>query len=214
MELTLTTTYWQEISMVLATALPIQTVSIGSKWRSCAWTTYIAAGANEPSTRFEAAKPFKGAQQLASATNIEEWAYEQYFTTRPGDPDVLVAPSGAASDRVAEVTSELVHVGATTVLVSHQRAPSAEIHLVCQRPWLRNSHQSSPTFHSACSCSTSSRSTTNGATTCEVTGQARALRQLPSHHQQRVGMRYRSGASQRCPCTRRDTEGKAVCCHR
>jgi glucosamine--fructose-6-phosphate aminotransferase (isomerizing) len=91
--------------------------------------TYLGAGPNEASARFGAAKLYEGAQQLACATNIEEWAHEQYFTTRPGDPVVLIAPSGAASDRAAEILSELAYVGATTVLISDQRPPGAGIYL-------------------------------------------------------------------------------------
>ena len=91
--------------------------------------TYLGAGPNEASARFGAAKLYEGAQQLACATNIEEWAHEQYFTTRPGDPVVLIAPSGAASDRAAEILSELAYVGATAVMISDQRPPGAGIYL-------------------------------------------------------------------------------------
>lgn len=95
--------------------------------------TYIGAGPNEASARFGAAKLFEGAQQLASATNLEEWAHVQYFTTRPGDPVVLVAPDGAATDRAKEILSELAYVGATTVLVSDLRLPGADIYLPLAR---------------------------------------------------------------------------------
>src|SRR5262249_48658229 len=55
--------------------------------------TFLGAGSNEASAKFGAAKLFEGAQQIALATNVEEWAHEQYFITRPGEPVVLVAPS-------------------------------------------------------------------------------------------------------------------------
>ena len=66
---------------------------------------------------------------LSKATNIEEWAHEDYFTTRPGDSVVVVAPSGAASDRAAEIVSELSYVGATTIVVGDQPLSAKAIHL-------------------------------------------------------------------------------------
>jgi glucosamine--fructose-6-phosphate aminotransferase (isomerizing) len=92
-------------------------------------TTFLGAGPNEATARFGAAKFFEGAQQLAVTTNIEEWAHEQYFVTRPGDPVVMVAPSGAASDRAAEILSELNFVGAESVFLSDQTPPGSAIHL-------------------------------------------------------------------------------------
>jgi sugar/nucleoside kinase (ribokinase family)/fructoselysine-6-P-deglycase FrlB-like protein len=92
-------------------------------------TTFLGAGPNEATAKFGAAKLFEGAQQLAATTNVEEWAHEQYFITRPGDPVLLVAPSGAATDRAAEILSELDYVGAGTVVVSDQAPQGPAIHL-------------------------------------------------------------------------------------
>ena len=85
--------------------------------------TFLGAGPNEASARFGAAKLFEGAQQIALATNVEEWAHEQYFITRPGEPVVLVAPSGASSDRAAEILSELNYIDALPVFVGDQTPP-------------------------------------------------------------------------------------------
>ena len=71
----------------------------------------------------------EGPQLLSKATNIEEWAHEEYFTTRPGDPVIVVAPSGATSDRAAEIVSELSYVGATTIVVGDQPLSAKTIHL-------------------------------------------------------------------------------------
>jgi hypothetical protein len=132
--------------------------------------TYVAAGPSEASRRFETAKLLEGAQQLMSATNVEDWATEQCFTPRPGDPVVLVAPNGAARDRAAEVLSKLVRVGTPTVSVSDQQAPRAEMYLFRQGPSLRGFHESPPPFHSACSCPASAGSTTDGVTAAQVIG--------------------------------------------
>ena len=85
--------------------------------------TFLGAGPNEASAKFGAAKLFEGAQQIALATNVEEWAHEQYFITRPSEPVVLVAPSGASSDRAAEILSELNYIEALPVFVSDQAPP-------------------------------------------------------------------------------------------
>jgi len=91
--------------------------------------TFIGAGPNEASARFGAAKMVEGPQQLAVATNIEEWAHEQYFTTRRGESVVVVAPTGAASDRATEIVSELIYVGATTIVVGDQPISAEACHL-------------------------------------------------------------------------------------
>jgi sugar/nucleoside kinase (ribokinase family)/fructoselysine-6-P-deglycase FrlB-like protein len=85
--------------------------------------TFLGAGPNEASAKFGAAKLFEGAQQIALVTNVEEWAHEQYFITRPGEPVVLVAPSGASSDRAAEILSELNYIDALPVFVGDQAPP-------------------------------------------------------------------------------------------
>jgi sugar/nucleoside kinase (ribokinase family)/fructoselysine-6-P-deglycase FrlB-like protein len=85
--------------------------------------TFLGAGPNEASAKFGAAKLFEGAQQIALATNVEEWAHEQYFITRPGEPVVLVAPSGASTDRAAEILSELNYIDALPVIVGDQAPP-------------------------------------------------------------------------------------------
>jgi sugar/nucleoside kinase (ribokinase family)/fructoselysine-6-P-deglycase FrlB-like protein len=85
--------------------------------------TFLGAGPNEASAKFGAAKLFEGAQQIALVTNVEEWAHEQYFITRPGEPVVLVAPSGASSDRAAEILSELNYIEALPVFVGDQAPP-------------------------------------------------------------------------------------------
>ncbi len=88
-----------------------------------AWTTFLGAGPGEATARFGAAKLFEGPQQLAVSTNLEEWAHEEYFVTRVGDPVVLVNPSGAGYDRGLEILSELRYIGAQPIVVSDLRPP-------------------------------------------------------------------------------------------
>lgn len=82
------------------------------------WATFLGAGPNEATARFGAAKLFEGPQRLAVSTNLEEWAHEEYFVTRPDDPVVLVNPTGAGHDRGLEILSELRFVGATPLVIA------------------------------------------------------------------------------------------------
>ena len=96
---------------------------IAGRLSSGRFVTFLGAGPNEASARFGAAKLFEASQQIALATNTEEWAHEEYFITRPGDPVVLVAPTGAAQDRAFEILSELQFIGADATVVSDLEPP-------------------------------------------------------------------------------------------
>jgi sugar/nucleoside kinase (ribokinase family)/fructoselysine-6-P-deglycase FrlB-like protein len=82
------------------------------------WVTFLGAGPNLASAHFGAAKLFEGPQKLGVATNIEEWAHEEYFVSGAGTPVFLIAPSGASFDRAGEILSELNFIGANPVFVS------------------------------------------------------------------------------------------------
>jgi fructoselysine-6-P-deglycase FrlB-like protein/sugar/nucleoside kinase (ribokinase family) len=82
------------------------------------WITFLGAGPNLASARFGAAKLFEGPQKLGVATNIEEWAHEEYFVSGAGTPVLLIAPSGASFDRAGEILSELNFIGANPVFIS------------------------------------------------------------------------------------------------
>ncbi|HEY5988481.1 MAG TPA: PfkB family carbohydrate kinase [Streptosporangiaceae bacterium] len=84
------------------------------------WVSFLGAGPSEASARFGAAKLGEGAQILGVSSNLEEWAHEEYFCSGKATPVVVIAPSGAATDRAAEILSELTFIGADAVLVSDQ----------------------------------------------------------------------------------------------
>jgi len=84
------------------------------------WITFLGAGPNVASAKFGAAKMFEGPQRLAVATDVEEWAHEQYFISGRGTPVVVIAPDGAARDRADEIVSELAFIGADATLVGQQ----------------------------------------------------------------------------------------------
>ena len=85
---------------------------------SAPWTAFLGAGPNEATARFGAAKLIEAAQHPGVATNLEEWAHEEYFVTAPGDPVVLINPSGAGHDRGLEILSELRFIGARPIVIS------------------------------------------------------------------------------------------------
>jgi fructoselysine-6-P-deglycase FrlB-like protein/sugar/nucleoside kinase (ribokinase family) len=87
------------------------------------WLTFIGAGPNLSTAHFGAAKLFEGPQKLGVATNIEEWAHEEYFVSGAGTPVFLIAPSGASFDRACEILSELNFIGAQSVFISDTRPP-------------------------------------------------------------------------------------------
>jgi glucosamine--fructose-6-phosphate aminotransferase (isomerizing) len=94
-----------------------------------AWVAFLGGGPNEGSARFGAAKLVEAAQVLGVATNLEEWAHEEYFVTGPGAPVVVVAPSGACSDRAGEILKEVAFLGATPIVLSDRPPPPAALHV-------------------------------------------------------------------------------------
>jgi len=82
------------------------------------WITFLGAGPNLPTAYFGAAKLLEGPARLGVATNIEEWAHEEYFVSGVETPVVLVAPSGASFDRAGEILAELNFIGADAAFVS------------------------------------------------------------------------------------------------
>ena len=97
--------------------------ALGRRLAGQRWICVVGGGPNEASARFGAAKFLEGAQVLGTATNVEEWAHEEYFVTRPGTPVIVVAPSGSVGDRALDVLEELAGIGADPVLVSDVAAP-------------------------------------------------------------------------------------------
>jgi sugar/nucleoside kinase (ribokinase family)/fructoselysine-6-P-deglycase FrlB-like protein len=96
---------------------------LAARMISSRFVTFLGAGPNEATARFGAAKLFEASQQVALATNVEEWAHEEYFITRPGDPVIIVAPAGAARDRAWEILSELEFIRADATVVSDVEPP-------------------------------------------------------------------------------------------
>jgi fructoselysine-6-P-deglycase FrlB-like protein/sugar/nucleoside kinase (ribokinase family) len=102
---------------------------LGRSLAGARWVCFAGAGPNEASARFGAAKFLEGPQVLATATNVEEWAHEEYFVTAPGSPVVVVAPDGSSRDRVEDMLAELEGLEARTILVAEHSAPGVAVHL-------------------------------------------------------------------------------------
>lgn len=78
---------------------------------------FIGAGPNLAVARFAAAK-FWELGQPAAFDELEEWAHGLYFTTRPGDLVVAVAPQGPSLGRAQEILSEVAFLKAQPALIT------------------------------------------------------------------------------------------------
>src|SRR5260370_1246568 len=87
------------------------------------WVTLLWGGSNLATAHFGAAKLFEGPQKMVVATNIEEWAHEEYFVSGAGTPVLLIAPSGASFDRACEILSELNFIGANPAFMGDTMPP-------------------------------------------------------------------------------------------
>jgi glucosamine--fructose-6-phosphate aminotransferase (isomerizing) len=94
------------------------TARLAERLKNRAAATFIGAGPNEATARFGAAKLYEGPQMRGAATNIEEWAHGEYFISGDGEPVIVVAPGGAATDRVGEILAELAFINADVTVVS------------------------------------------------------------------------------------------------
>jgi fructoselysine-6-P-deglycase FrlB-like protein/sugar/nucleoside kinase (ribokinase family) len=98
---------------------------LAERLKNRAAVTYIGAGPNEATARFGAAKLYEGPQMRSAATNVEEWAHGEYFISGDGEPVIVVAPGGAATDRVGEILAELAFINADVTVVSDAPTPNA-----------------------------------------------------------------------------------------
>ncbi len=103
--------------------------AVSARLMDARMVTFLGGGPNEASAKFGAAKLFEGPQRIAVATNTEEWAHEQYFITRPGEPVILIAPQGASSDRAAEILAELDYIDASAVLIAEEAPDGGALHV-------------------------------------------------------------------------------------
>lgn len=63
---------------------------------------FLGGGPNYASALFSAAKLFEQPNLNGVPIELEEWAHEQYFLTRPGVPVFVISPIGRAHDRAME----------------------------------------------------------------------------------------------------------------
>ncbi len=82
---------------------------------------YILGGGPSYATAlFMAAKLFEMPQLLGVPVELEEWAHEQYFLTRPGTALWVIAPPGNSIDRIREQMLGAKDMGARIVAVCDQ----------------------------------------------------------------------------------------------
>lgn len=78
----------------------------------------LGAGPNYASALFSAAKLFEQPHANGVPQELEEWAHEQYFLTRPGiTPIFVIVPPGRSRDRALEQIQGAKDMGATVAAV-------------------------------------------------------------------------------------------------
>jgi glucosamine--fructose-6-phosphate aminotransferase (isomerizing) len=77
----------------------------------------IGGGPNYATALFGMAKFIEAAAYPAVSQELEEWAHEQYFCTRPGTSTFVVAPRGASVDRAREQLQAIRDVGGSAIAI-------------------------------------------------------------------------------------------------
>jgi glucosamine--fructose-6-phosphate aminotransferase (isomerizing) len=77
----------------------------------------IGGGPNYGTALFGMAKFIEAAATPAVGQELEEWAHEQYFCTRPGTLTVVIAPPGASTDRAREQLQAVRDVGGAAAVI-------------------------------------------------------------------------------------------------
>ncbi|MCA1646564.1 MAG: SIS domain-containing protein [Chloroflexi bacterium] len=77
----------------------------------------VGGGPNYATALFGMAKFIEAAAYPAVGQELEEWAHEQYFCTRPGTTTFVVAPPGASVDRAREQLQAIRDVGGRGVAI-------------------------------------------------------------------------------------------------
>lgn len=78
---------------------------------------FLGGGPNYGTALFAMAKMIESSRHNSIGQELEEWAHEQYFCTRPGTFTVVIAPPGASLDRAREQLQAVRDVGGTAVAV-------------------------------------------------------------------------------------------------
>jgi glutamine---fructose-6-phosphate transaminase (isomerizing) len=77
----------------------------------------LGGGPNYATALFTAAKLFELPQKHGVPVELEEWAHEQYFLTRPGTAVIILAAPGASVDRAREQMAGAKDMGARVAVV-------------------------------------------------------------------------------------------------
>jgi glucosamine--fructose-6-phosphate aminotransferase (isomerizing) len=77
----------------------------------------VGGGPNYATALFGMAKFIEAAAYPAVGQELEEWAHEQYFCTRPGTTTFVVAPPGASVDRAREQLAAIRDMGGQAVAI-------------------------------------------------------------------------------------------------
>ncbi|TMD90897.1 MAG: SIS domain-containing protein [Chloroflexi bacterium] len=104
------------VDATLESSRPVAT-QLGESVPAGAPVHIIGGGPNYGTALFGMAKFIEAAAVPAVGQELEEWAHEQYFCTRPGTYTVVIAPPGAATDRAREQLRAVRDVGGTAIAI-------------------------------------------------------------------------------------------------
>jgi glucosamine--fructose-6-phosphate aminotransferase (isomerizing) len=80
----------------------------------------LGAGPSYATSLFYAAKTYELSRVTGVAQELEEWAHEQYFITKPGSQVLFVAPPGRSTSRALELSHTAKLMGAMSVVITDE----------------------------------------------------------------------------------------------
>jgi glutamine---fructose-6-phosphate transaminase (isomerizing) len=81
---------------------------------------FLGGGPSYATALFSAAKLFEQPNLNGVPVELEEWAHEQYFLTRPGTPVFVICPPGRSHDRALEQIQGARDMGGTVIGVCEE----------------------------------------------------------------------------------------------
>jgi glucosamine--fructose-6-phosphate aminotransferase (isomerizing) len=111
--------------------LPVQPVAVEEEARALTPPFFsLGSGPDHGIAWFGVAKFIEAASTVGVAQDLEEWAHEQYFTTKPGTSVFVHASSDRVRDRARRVASSVLKVGGRLITIGPE-----PLGLVDERHW-------------------------------------------------------------------------------
>jgi glucosamine--fructose-6-phosphate aminotransferase (isomerizing) len=89
-------------------------------------TVILGGGPNYATAYFGMAKWFEALTRSCHASELEEWAHEQYFMTREGVDTFVILPPGAGRDRGLEQAHAAREMASRVIIIGEEGDAAAE----------------------------------------------------------------------------------------